>query len=47
MKDLTFQKFELKGDNFIRAGETFMKALDKYLKQQHQLVRRSGQPRMG
>lgn len=31
-RDLTFQKFELKGDNFIRAGETFMKALDKYLK---------------
>jgi len=30
-RDLTFQKFELKGDNFIRAGETFMKALDKYL----------------
>ena len=31
-RDLTFQKLELKGDNFIRAGETFMKALDKYLK---------------
>ena len=31
-RDLTFQKFELKGDNFIRAGEKFMKALDFYLK---------------
>tara|TARA_R110002020_G_scaffold446010_1_gene658157 strand:- start:38 stop:706 length:669 start_codon:yes stop_codon:yes gene_type:complete len=31
-RDLTFQKFELKGDNFIRAGERFMKALDFYLK---------------
>ena len=30
-RDLTFQKFELKGDNFIRAGEKFMKALDFYL----------------
>ena len=31
-RDLLFQKFELKGENFVRAGETFMKKLDLYLK---------------
>ena len=30
-RDLLFQKFELKGENFVRAGETFMKKLDLYL----------------
>ena len=28
---LLFQKFELKGENFVRAGDTFMKKLDLYL----------------
>ena len=30
-RDLLFQKFELKGENFVRAGDTFMKKLDLYL----------------
>ena len=30
-RDLLFQKFELKGEIFVRAGETFMKKLDLYL----------------
>tara|TARA_R100001244_G_scaffold13089_1_gene14813 strand:- start:808 stop:1482 length:675 start_codon:yes stop_codon:yes gene_type:complete len=30
-QDLLFQKFELTGDNFVRAGESFMKKLDAYL----------------
>tara|TARA_R110002110_G_scaffold48558_1_gene144636 strand:- start:166 stop:603 length:438 start_codon:yes stop_codon:yes gene_type:complete len=31
-QDLLFQKFELSGENFVRAGEAFMKKLDEYLK---------------
>ena len=30
-RDLLFQRFELKGENFVRAGEAFMKKLDLYL----------------
>jgi len=30
-RDLTFQRFELLGENFTRAGDTFMKKLDLYL----------------
>ncbi len=30
-RDLLFQRFELKGENFVRAGESFMKKLDLYL----------------
>ena len=30
-RDLLFQKFELKGENFVRAGDSFMKKLDLYL----------------
>ena len=30
-RDLLFQKFELKGENFVRAGDFFMKKLDLYL----------------
>ena len=30
-RDLLFQRFELKGENFVRAGDTFMKKLDLYL----------------
>ena len=30
-RDLTFQRFELEGDNFTRACDTFMKKLDLYL----------------
>ena len=30
-RDLTFQRFELVGENFTRAGDTFMKKLDLYL----------------
>ena len=30
-RDLLFQKFELKGENFLRAGDSFMKKLDLYL----------------
>ena len=30
-RDLLFQKFELKGEYFVRAGDTFMKKLDLYL----------------
>ena len=30
-RDLLFQKFELKGENFVRAGDAFMKKLDLYL----------------
>ena len=30
-RDLLFQRFELKGENFVRAGEPFMKKLDFYL----------------
>ena len=31
-QDLLFQKFELSGENFVRAGEAFMKKLNEYLK---------------
>ena len=30
-RDLLFQRFELKGENFVRAGEAFTKKLDLYL----------------
>jgi|TARA_R100001460_G_scaffold57308_1_gene97028 genome maintenance exonuclease 1 len=30
-RDLLFQRFELKGEKFVRAGEAFMKKLDLYL----------------
>tara|TARA_R100000963_G_scaffold34834_1_gene29810 strand:+ start:957 stop:1070 length:114 start_codon:yes stop_codon:yes gene_type:complete len=30
-QDLLFQKFTLDGENFVRAGELFMKKLDAYL----------------
>ena len=30
-RDLTFQRFELMGEKFIRAGDSFMKKLDLYL----------------
>ena len=30
-RDMLFQRFELKGENFVRAGEAFMKKLDLYL----------------
>ena len=30
-RDLTFQRFELMGEKFTRAGDTFMKKLDLYL----------------
>ena len=30
-QDLLFQKFELSGENFVRAGDAFMKKLDAYL----------------
>ena len=29
-RDLTFQRFELEGANFKRAGDSFMKRLEKY-----------------
>ena len=29
-RDLTFQKFELEGENFTRASDSFMKRLEKY-----------------
>ena len=29
-RDLTFQRFELTGENFVRAGDAFMKKLDLY-----------------
>ena len=31
-RDLLFQKFELTGENFVRAGDAFMKKLDLYNK---------------
>ena len=31
-RDLLFQKFELTGENFVRAGDAFMKKLDSYNK---------------
>ena len=30
-RDLLFHKFELKGENFVLAGQAFMKKLDLYL----------------
>jgi ATP-dependent exoDNAse (exonuclease V) beta subunit len=30
-QDLLFQKFELSGENFVRAGDAFMKKLDAYI----------------
>jgi len=30
-QDLLFQKFELSGENFVRAGDAFMKKLDEYI----------------
>ena len=29
-RDFTFQRFELEGENFVRAGDAFMKKLDLY-----------------